>query len=323
MSELCISAVSVRNGKIDKIYTEGPCDSSTLFQAASISKFVFTAALLRFLEERDISLDTDIVPLTEGFTLLTPEGKTAKATIRSLLTHTAGVSASGFIGYPYPAPLPSTLEILNGEGPCSTRKFVQDTEPGHWRYTGGGFMILQLFAEQQTGLVFEDFMQQYLFRPLGMTSSTFSTDAVPVAGIPYYEKPSPYGYYFMPESSAAGLVTTPYDLAQFGIHLQNILKDGSGIVSCDTAKEMTRPQCPDRFLMEDSRECMTGLGCYLKTIDGTAYFGHCGDNVGFRSIADFSLDGTHGACILINSDGPDDENRLFRLEDQLLRDAKA
>ena len=319
MSELCISAVSVRNGNIDKVCTEGPCDSSTLFQAASISKFVFTVALLRLMEERGIALDTDIVPLTEGFTLLNSEGEIAAATIRELLTHTAGVSASGFTGYPSHSSLPTTLQILNGESPCSTKKFVQDSVPGHWRYTGGGFMILQLFAEQMTGLTFEDFMQQYLLRPLGMISSTFSTDAVPVSGIPYYDKPSPYGYYFMPESSAAGLVTTPTDLALLGIHLQNILKGKNGLISYEAAKEMTRPQCPDRFIMEDGRECMTGLGCYIKTIGGTDYFGHCGDNIGFRSIADFSLDGTKGACILINSDGPDDENSLYRLENQLLQ----
>ena len=319
MPELCISAVSIKNGAISQTYTEGPCDSRSLFQAASVSKFVFTVALLRFLEEHHVSIDTDIVPLLRGFSLCTSSGSTAKATIRELLSHTAGVSASGFTGYPFDSPLPTTLQILNGESPCSTKRFVQDSVSGHWRYTGGGFMILQLYAEQQTGLSFEDFMQEYLFRPLGMISSTFSTYAVPVAGIPYYDRPSPYGYYFMPESSAAGLVTTPTDLALVGIHLQNILKGKNGLISYEAAKEMTRPQCPDRFIMEDGRECMTGLGCYIKTIGGTDYFGHCGDNIGFRSIADFSLDGTRGACILINSDGPDDESRLYRLENQLLQ----
>lgn len=318
--ELCISAAAVRDGAVSELYTEGPVTGSSLFQVASISKFVFTAAFLRLTHEADISLDTDVVPLLKGFSLKTQSGAAARATIRELLSHTAGVSPSGFGGYDEPSPLPSTLEILNGTGPCSTKRFVQISEPGlHWSYTGGGFMMLQLFAEQFTGLSMEQFMRRYILDPLSMHSSTFlqASDAVPVDGIPFYDPPLPHGHRFFPEGAAAGLITTPSDIALFGAALQASLS-GNGILPQHLAEEMVTPQCSDVFTMESTRDCMTGLGCYLKDINGRRYFGHQGDNPGYLSVADFSLDGEKGVCACINSDSPEAEKHMYEIQEMLL-----
>lgn len=300
-----LSVAVIRNFEIADTITEG-CNVTihTRFQAASISKMVFTLSVLYLVAENKISLDDDVNKYLGNIFLQDFNGLPARATIRQILSHTAGFGVHGFAGYGHDVKLPTTEQIILGEPPCNSPKVVQEYTPGeHWVYSGGGFMILQKCIENISGIPFADFMAQTVLLPLDMTDSTFRQDITEsiVQGYPIDRTPVPDGYNLMPEQAAAGLWTTASDLAKFGIHLQNTLRGKAGLVPQALVQEMIRPQHDDILDLENTH-CKTGLGCYIKYIHDEAYFGHSGSNFGYKSRINFSVQNGNGCCVLINSD---------------------
>lgn len=263
----------IRDFAIADILTEGDrVTPHTRFQAASVSKMVFAAAVLRLAAEGKLSLEDDVNRYLDGLRLQTADGSPAKATIRQVLSHTAGLGVSGFWGYEQGAVLPTTAQIILGEPPCNSPRVVQEYTPGeHWIYSGGGYMVLQKCVENISGVPFAGFMEQTILFPLEMADSTYRQDVTENIANGYLTDfvPVPGGHHLMPEQAAAGLWTTAADLARFGLHLQNILRGKTGVIPQDLVREMIQPQHPDRLDMEGT-VCRTGLGCYLKSIRGEA-----------------------------------------------------
>lgn len=301
-----LSLAVVRNYKISETIAVGTdITPHTRFQAASISKMVFTFATLRLVSEGKFSLEDDVNRYLGGTSLTDRDGNPARVNVRQILSHTAGLGVHGFDGYTVGSVLPVTSQIIAGEPPCNSPKVCREYAPDeHWVYSGGGFMVLQRCVENITETDFADFMEKYALSPLEMADSTFRQDVTENLAKGYTEKSEPVfgGYMLMPEQAAAGLWTTAADLAKFGIHIQNILRGVDGLIPKSLAKLMTSPQHSDVFDMEGTK-CHTGLGCYLKDIGGKKYFGHSGGNVGFVSLVNFSAESGNGCCILVNSDG--------------------
>lgn len=301
-----LSLAVVRNYKISETIAVGmDITPHTRFQAASISKMVFTLAVLRLVSEGKISLEDDVNRYLGGTTLTDRDGNPARVNVRQILSHTAGLGVHGFDGYPVGSVLPTTSQIIAGEPPCNSPKVCCEYDPDeHWVYSGGGFMVLQKCVENITETDFANFMEKYVLLPLEMADSTFRQDITENLAKGYTENSEPVfgGHMLMPEQAAAGLWTTAADLAKFGIHIQNILRGVDGLIPKSLAELMTSPQHSDVFDMEGTK-CRTGLGCYLKDIGGKKYFGHSGGNVGFVSLVNFSAESGNGCCTLVNSDG--------------------
>lgn len=301
-----LSLAVVRNYKISETIAVGmDITPHTRFQAASISKMVFTLAVLRLVSEGKISLEDDVNRYLGGTTLTDRDVNPARVKVRQILSHTAGLGVHGFDGYTVGSVLPTISQIITGEPPCNSPKVYREYAPDeHWVYSGGGFMVLQKCVENITETDFADFMEKYALSPLEMADSTFRQDVTENIAKGYTEKSEPVfgGHMLMPEQAAAGLWTTAADLAKFGIHIQNILRGVDGLIPKSLAELMTSPQHSDVFDMEGTK-CRTGLGCYLKDIGGKKYFGHSGGNVGFVSLVNFSAESGNGCCTLVNSDG--------------------
>lgn len=298
-----LSIAVVRNYQIvDRITVGAEITVHTRFQAASISKEIFALAVLRLVEEGKLGLDEDVNQYFQEYRVPKRDGTLAKLTVRQILSHTAGLTVSGFDGYEAGAGIPNTLQIIQGEPPCNSSKVVQEFSAGlKWQYSGGGYMVLQRCVEEVTGMEFSAFMKEYVLDPLEMTDSTYRQDITEnlAFGYGFWDEDFQVGHRIMPEQAAAGLWTTASDLAKYGIHVQNILRGRSGLISRRTAEEMIRPQHNDLLNMEGTL-CQTGLGCYLKTIHGQKYFGHSGENLGFVSLMNFSIQDGNGVCTLIN-----------------------
>ena len=164
--------------------TTSPVTTSTLFQAASISKFVTAAGALYLVEHGKLSLDEDVNK--ELTTWRLPDNEftaTQKVTLRRLLSHSAGTTVHGFPGYAVGEPIPTLVQILNGEKPANTAPIRVDLVPGtKFRYSGGGITIEQLLIIDVTGKPFPQFMQQAVLGPIGMSNSTFDQPLPPVLG---------------------------------------------------------------------------------------------------------------------------------------------
>lgn len=278
--------------------THAPAGATTLFQAASMSKPVFAAAVLRLFEERHLNINADVNSMLRSWKVPPPSGKiSGYVTLRRILTHTAGTNVHGFRGYDREAPMPTLVQVLNGTPPANSAPIRIVKPPGGPSdYSGGGTTIGQQLAIDVSGQPFSVFMQRMLLGPLGMSSSTFAQPLPRTlwarAASGYYASGAPvHGkWHVYPEMAAAGLWTTPTDLAKFVIAIQNALRGQSGnAITHKIAVEMTTPNVPGSHF---------ALGPGV----GPGVFRHSGANEGFRGEFVGLVHGGRGAVIMTNSD---------------------
>ena len=282
-----VSIAIVENGKIKwaKGYgyanteTGTKVDANTLFQAGSISKPVAALSALKLLENGKLELNTDVNSYLKNWQV--PKNKfteTEKVTLKRLLTHTAGTTVHGFPGYQQTDDFPEIIEVLNGEG--NTAKVEVDTIPGSiWRYSGGGYTIMEKVVEDVSGLALENYMTKNILSPIGMKNSTYQQ---PVTEKHQANISAAYDgrgqlikglWNNYPEQAAAGLWTTPSDLALYCIEMQNILKGKKdGVLRKETVEKMLTKNLND-----------WGLGPSLQNEKNDLIFGHGGKNAGFTN----------------------------------------
>jgi CubicO group peptidase (beta-lactamase class C family) len=301
------SVAVINNGTIEwargygvtEVRTATAVTPHTLFQAASISKPVTALAALRLVEQGRLALDEDVN--TRLVSWKVPENKftqTEKVTLRRLLSHSAGLTVHGFGGYAADAAVPSLVQVLDGAKPANSGPVRVDVIPGSlWRYSGGGFTVAQQLMIDVTGKPFPTLMSELVLEPMGMEDST-------------YEQPLPEGrrgaaasghmsdgtllpgrYHTYPEMAAAGLWTTPTDLARFLLEIDRARRGQSEILTAATAREMTTAQKPGY-----------GLGLSLDGAGPSASFGHGGSNEGFKCQMVAFFDGGRGAVVMTNGD---------------------
>jgi CubicO group peptidase (beta-lactamase class C family) len=169
MSELKVPGVSIAMIHSDKVeWARGfgtlrangaKVSPDTLFQAGSISKSVTAFAVLRLVQAGKLDLDTDVNQYLKGWQIPQNQfGSKSVITLRKLLTHTAGVTVHGFEGYASGKSVPTLFQILNGVSPANSPPIVVDTPPGTmWRYSGGGYVIVQKILQDVTGTPFARF----------------------------------------------------------------------------------------------------------------------------------------------------------------------
>lgn len=275
-------------------------DAGTLFQAGSISKVVAATAALRLVEQGTLSLDGDIAPHLGDWSLpRLPEAGTAPVSLRQLLTHTAGINVAGFKGYDAAAPVPTLRQVFEGAAPANTAPLRIEHAPGSgWRYSGGGFVVVQHMVEHGTGVGFADYLREHVLRPAGMSDSEYlapddeARRARAATGTLADGRPIAGGWRIYPEQAAAGLWTTPTDLSRFAIGLVRSLRgERGGLLRQDTATQMLSHQA-DAW----------GLGVELSPVGAPRKFSHTGAPIGFRSLWLMYPDSCQGATIMTNAD---------------------
>jgi len=275
----------------------------TLFQAASISKPVTATAVLHLVEEGKVRLDEDINRQLVSWKLpesTLTQGK--KVTVRELLSHSAGISVHGFPGYASDSPVPTLREVLDGQEPANTPPIRSELAPGtRWEYSGGGYIILQQLILDVTKQSFPEFMDKTVLQPFRMAHSTFQ-QPLPAAlrasaAVPYRASGRPVrgGWHTYPEMAAAGLWTTPSDLARFAIGLQRSLAGKrDDVLTARITREMMTRQMGE-----------WGLGVQVEGSGPGAHFQHAGGNEGYRCfLVAYEYTGM-GAAIMTNSDKGD------------------
>jgi len=299
-------------GFVDKS-RKRPVTSSTLFQAGSVSKPVAALGALHLVEKGLLSLDEDVNAKLRTWTV--PQNKFTdahKVTLRLLLSHTAGMTVHGFPGYTVGKPIPTLTQILNGEKPANTAAIRVDQIPGsQWRYSGGGYQVMQQMLIDVAKKPFPQFMDEAVFKPFGMASSTYSQplpDGLAVRAAKGYG--GIFGqkvngtWHVCPEMAAAGLWTTAGDLARFAIGIQNALSGQSNpVISQSLTQQMLTIQRNN-----------VGLGFFLDSSGRTLRFGHDGVHAGFDASLKAYANLGKGAAIMINkNDNFEATTQIFRV----------
>jgi CubicO group peptidase (beta-lactamase class C family) len=276
-----------------------PITSDTLFQAASISKPIFALAVMRLVQEGKIDLDEDVNNYLTSWKIPDINEWQPKITMRQLLSHSAGLTVSGFPGYLPTEEIPSLIQILNGEKPSNTGAVRVNIMPGmHFRYSGGGTTVAQLVIENILKKPFPTIMRELILNPFGMEQSTFGLH-LPLdwqehtaVGHSIKYQPLKHKWHIYPEQAAAGLWTNPKQLASLGIQLQKILMNNTEhVIHSSTLLEMLTPQTDSQM----------GIGFFLNENGHSMRFSHSGWNEGFVSQMSFYKEGGKGAVIMLNS----------------------
>jgi CubicO group peptidase (beta-lactamase class C family) len=303
-----LSVAVINNGAIEWARGYGVLEAGggsavtpeTLFQAASISKPVAAAGALHLVEEGKLNLDEDVNKKLVSWKV--PENdftKEQKVTLRRLLSHSAGMTVHGFPGYASDAPLPTLSQILNGEKPANTAPVRVDAVPGsRWRYSGGGITVMQQMVIDVTGKPFPQFMRDTVLGKIGMARSTYEQplpkelSANAASGHREDGAAIKGRWHTYPEMAAAGLWTTPSDLARFAIEIQKSKAGKSNkVISAAMTNQMLTVQSGSY-----------GLGIGVGGSGKALTFSHGGSNEGFQCMMFAYAETGQGAVVMTNGD---------------------
>ncbi len=233
MTALRVPAVSIAaicNGKIDWAKAYGvssfqgaAVSTETLFGAASISKPVTALGVLKLVEQGKIDLDANVNQYLKRWKI--PDNQfTAhhKVTVRELLNHTSGIGTHNGEIYDPSHPLPTLLQLLDGEKPARTAPVRVEAVPGtRFAYSNGGYLVLYLLIEDVSGEPFATYMKRNVLDPVGMKNSTFDAPLPPnwqTRAATAYQADGktavPASKFVEPNLAAGGLWSTATDLAK-------------------------------------------------------------------------------------------------------------
>ena len=280
-----------------------PVDGSSVYQVASLGKWITAWGVMALVEDGAIDLDTPISEYLTRWRLPDSEFDNSAVTVRRLLSHTSGLSDGlGYDGFDRAEDLQSLEESLTralDASPGKSGVVELGAEPGSaWDYSGGGYTVLQLLVEEVSGQSFADFMSERVFAPLGMERTTFSHEEAMRLGLAQNfnlnGKIEPFRWYTA--LAATSLFTSADDLATF-ISVQTT-SGGQSVLSDDALELMRTPHASQ--MSAD----IWGLGpmLYAPNNVGGHVIGHDGNNgPAINTVA--RLDPATGDGIVILSTG--------------------
>lgn len=281
-----------------------------LFQAGSIAKPVTALAALELAARGQADLDGNV---NEQLTSWHLPGHHA-ASLRQLLGHSAGTGVPFFPGYPQDSAMPTLRQALDGEPPSATPPVrIDSARHNRFRYSGGGYAIIQQLICDLTGLPFAQAVRSLVLEPLGMTQSTFEQP------LPERLRPTAarHDWHVYPESAAAGLWTTPRDLARYICAMQAAVTGRPSAVRATIAATVLTPRTPLTGRGEWNILPLVGirppdsfgLGMFLH---GSDRFSHYGGAAGFFSALTASTKDGTGVVVMTTSNATPSLFRLLR-----------
>jgi len=265
----------------------------TLYQAASISKTVAAITALALANTSRLSLDTDVAAYLKRWKLPEPAaGSRQPVTLRRLFGMTAGCNVPGYAGYAAGTGLPDDIQILEGVPPANSQGVRIVAPPGTARaYSGGGCQVAQVAMEDAAGTSFPLLVGQYVLSPLAMHGSGFfqPPGREQQADVAFAHdrtgQPIPGRWHVYPEYAAAGLWSTPSELAQIIVAM--IAAERGGVATMLTSVDGLG----------------YGLGVALAGEGRRRLAMKRGNNLGFRNGL-VACPGTgQGAVVMTNGDG--------------------
>ena len=240
------------NGIADK---EGniPVDGNTGFPACSISKLIVAMTVMRLQEQDLLNIDEPVNNYLHQWKLLKADGKESDATIRMLLSHTAGIvdGEDSFYGLRRNDPEIGLLDILEGRSSYNNRRAITEKQPGtEFEYSDAGYCVLQLLIQEITNCSFEEVVRKNIFEPLCLEKTFFAT----LQNLEQWEKGQnlavgyddegtliPGKYPQIPDLAASGLWSTPYELMMIAKEFTRAVNGRSGFLCRESAQEMITP----------------------------------------------------------------------------------
>lgn len=287
-----------------EVGTSKKVSKESVFSACSISKFLTSMLAMSLVEKGILHLDEDVNNRLSSWKVPKNEfTQNKKVTLRNLLSHQSGITdpKGSFPELKPDQRFPTVVDVLEGRTPYSHVPIEVKYEPeSDFQYSDAGFCIIQQVIEDRCAKPFAQVMNEYIFQPLKMENSTLEpfireeNQEIYSCGHNKHGELVKEAYPIYPYPAAAGLWTTPSDLALLVIEFMNSIKSESKIgLSASIAKEMIRPQgCRD----------WAGLGVFLDGSKQEIEMSSLGWGVGFQCMMVAYPYLQTGAIIMTNAD---------------------
>ncbi len=276
-----IALVLISNGEVVGEHykgIQGEIGRDTMFQTASMSKWLTANGVMKLVQDGSLDLDRPIADNLTRWQLPQSEFGNNKVTPRLLLSHMSGLTDGlGFGDYGPEETVPTLEESLSRPRPSGEREveIKLGLEPGtEFRYSGGGYLILQLLIEEKSGEGFEGYMQRAMLEPLRMSRSTFNYIAGSDDISNSYDADGQMAtLYQYAAKGATGFATSAGDMTRF-VQSQLASNGPAHPLRKETIDAMREPHA-SAFGAE-----IWGLGTmlYAPTESGDFVYGHDGQN---------------------------------------------
>jgi CubicO group peptidase (beta-lactamase class C family) len=250
-----------------------PNGGETIFEPGSVSKQFTAAATIMLSLDGLIDLDDDI---REYFPEMPDYGE--PITVRHLIHHTSGLrdwgSVAGIEGWQRTTRIHTHKHALD----IAARQEALNYPPGeHYSYTNTGYNLQAMLVERVTGKTFDEYSQEKIFQPLGMTKTQWRDDFTEIVkdrSIGYVQRDDEW-HMLMPFENVhgnGGLLTTVGDLLKFTHNLDTGDVGGSAFI-----EEMHR-----QGVLDDGREIQYAGGLFVQDYKGLEQVAHSGGTAAYR-----------------------------------------
>ncbi len=318
------AAVGVlRKGNVQAIASFGSADHSGhaaltdqhLFSVGSISKVVAAWGAMRLVDQGALDIDRPVADYLKRWQLPKSQYDESEITARRLLSHTAGLSLSGYPGFLPEDTLPSVEASLSGATNGAGAVEVEYAPGSKWQYSGGGYTVLQLLIEEVSGQPFASYMDSEVLGPLGMTASFYGQNEknIAPAAIPHGMDGEPVPNRQFAAMAAAGLQTTMSDMLRFakasmgqlgGKHgTQGVLsREALTLMQTQQAIKLPGPTSSlDPSVIAEKGSIFYGLGYQVSNLGTVRFASHGGVNDGWVSL--FYVAPTEGEGLVVLTNG--------------------
>jgi len=244
----------VSDGTVENeiFYTAGKTvDRNTIFQVSSLSKWVSAVGVMKLVEDGKLDLDAPVRKYLTRWQLPPSAFNNEEVTVRRLLSHTAGLTDGlGYSGFETGTIVQSLEQSLTKAADADegvSGEVRVEIKPGsEFKYSGGGYTLLQLLVEEVSGQSFASYMKETIFTPLNMSQSSYTWgDSSNYKLAEFYNNDgSKAGHYRYTSLAATSLYTSLSDLEFFlQAHLEGENREpiGRNVVKPQTVKLMREP----------------------------------------------------------------------------------
>ncbi|MCB0085178.1 MAG: beta-lactamase family protein, partial [Caldilineaceae bacterium] len=296
--------------------TDHPITPQTIFQLASTSKPITAIAMMQLVEAGKIQLDAHVTDYLPYFKLA--DERYRDITITQILTHRSGLpEGGGFLG------VEEGIVVETDAG--AAERYVRGLAnlellfaPGEdWSYSDMGYNVLGDVIAKASGQLFEEYVQEHIFTPLGMTQSTFLLSDVPTTALaqPHMRNAEgqmakaavmPYTRPFAPSDTLFSSVADMSRLARASFQHGEL--DGTRILSEEHWQQMWTIQTPTWFGdLLDYLARDYAYGWYWGQVAGHPVVHHAGTEAGYQNIFLLAPDDELAVITMGNALGPDED----------------
>jgi CubicO group peptidase (beta-lactamase class C family) len=275
-----------------------PMTPQTKFRMASHSKLFTATAIMQLREQGKLRLDDPVSKYLPWFQVKSAESEDPPITIEELLTHNSGLpreAGSHWTTFEFP-----TTEQLRGLMAERQAPFSPEVR---WKYSNLAFSVAGMVIEAVSGQKWADYVQQHIYAPLGMTSSSVDQNASGLAV--GYGRLMPDGTRAMNPfidargmAAATGITSTVDDMARFvSAQFRKGRMGGRQILSTGSLREMHRVR-----VLENNWTQGNAIGFAVRRERDKVYVSHGGGYPGYQTNTLIQIDGKVGVIVLTNAD---------------------